>query len=96
MKFNFSKLTLKNVDGTEIKGEVHKELANLIYARTSDLGLVDKAIDIHAGKEVDLTDAELIEVNNLIEIKAQGGQNFFMAFARKALGDYIKSVQAKK
>jgi len=53
MKYNFSKVSIKTLDGQEVK-ELHKILANAIYVSTKDLGLVKVAQDIYDGKEVEI------------------------------------------
>ncbi len=89
MKVNFSKVVLKTIEGEPIKGgETHKNIGNIIYQNARDLGLVTIAQEIYKGNEVDLSDAELKEIKNLINNPSTG----LMAFARKAVLDYIDNI----
>ena len=95
MKFDFSKVKLKDVQGVDIKLDVpfHQTIANQIYSVAADLGLVTKAQEMYKGNVVDFNEAEITEVKALIEKKGANGEYFFFAFTRKALLDYIQSVQ---
>lgn len=90
MKYNFSTIEIKGLDGKQIEGaELHKNIANLIYVQTKDLDLVEKAIAINQAKEVELDKTEIEEVKRLVEDSQSG----LAAFAKKALFDYIDSVK---
>lgn len=89
MKYSFSTIELKDLDGKKIEGGLQKPLANLIYIQTKDLDLVAKALDINAGKPVELDKTEVEEIKRLIEDPQAG----LAAFAKKAVLDYLDSVK---
>ncbi|MCP3684662.1 MAG: hypothetical protein GY861_18500 [bacterium] len=89
MKYNFTKVDLVDLEGKKHPGQegFHKELANLVYSSAKDLSLVETARTIFAGKEVELDKVEIAEIKKLIE------ESPLLAFAKKALIDYIESVK---
>jgi len=89
MKYNFSKVKLTNIDGQEAAKDVHKTLAAVLYNLTSDLDLVEKALKINKGEEVELDKTEIAEVKKVINDPKAG----FFAFVKKGLFDYIDSVK---
>ena len=89
-KYNFSSIKLTDIEGTEAKeASLNKPLGNAIYAQTQDLGLVDVARKIYKGEEVELDKGEVEEVKRIIEDPQVG----FLAFAKKAILDYMESVK---
>jgi len=84
MKYNFSKVSIKTLDGQEVK-ELHKILANAIYVSTKDLGLVKVAQDIYDGKEVEIWQAQAEEIKRVIQDEKTG----FFAFVQAGLLEYI-------
>ena len=92
MKFDFSKIKLTDIEGKPLKkSEVHKSIANALWMSAKKLDLVEVAMEINRGKAVALEKEEVAEVKRLVDDDKQG----FLAFARKAVHDYIESVQKK-
>lgn len=89
MKYNFSTIELVGIDGKKLDAKAHQSLGNAIYTFTKDLGLVDKAMEIYKGKEVDLGDTEIKIIKSIIEDERVQ----FHAFVKKAMLDYINSVK---
>jgi len=88
--YSFHSIELKDLDGKKVpNANVHKVLANALYAQTKDLDLVEKARDINQAKQVELDKTEIEEVKRVIEDPQTG----FMAFAKKAILDFIESVK---
>ena len=86
-KIKFSEIELKDLEGKKIEEtNLHQAIANMIYKFTKDLGLVKKAMDIYAGKEVELTAKEIEEVTRLVE------EGDLMAFAKAAVMDALKKA----
>jgi hypothetical protein len=86
MKIDFSKVELKDLEGKVVKDpNLHKTIANAIYAHTQDLDLVEKARIINSGKEVEFDKTEIEEVKRVIKDPKTG----FFAFAQKALLDAL-------
>ena len=55
MKIDFSKLTIQDIEGKDVIIDISKELGNIIFQQTQDLGELDLAKDIYKNGEVDLT-----------------------------------------
>ena len=92
MKYNFSQTILKDLEGKTIEGhDAHKALAQGLYVGTKDLDLVTKAIEINQGKEVELDKVEVEKVKEFIN----GDQCTLVAFAKKAVLDYIESIKSE-
>ena len=88
MKFNFSKVVAKTLDGTEVV-DLDKFLANVLYSRAKNLTLVDLAHKIHNKKEIEVTQEQLDEIKFIINDENSG----FHAFVRKAFLDFIESAK---
>ena len=85
-KIDFTKVTLVDLEGKKLeKIELHKTVANIIYSFTKEMDLVAKALDINAGKEVDLSAREIEEIKRLVMDEKSG----LMAFAKKGLLDIL-------
>ena len=90
MKYNFSTLSLKDIEGKELKGhDVHKALADGLYVGATDLDLVEIAMKIHKGEEVEIDKVETEKIKQYIK----GEKCVLVAFAKKAILDYIDSVK---
>lgn len=90
MKFDFSKVELKDIKGKVLKkAGVHKIIGNLIYNTTRDLGMVETAQVIYAGKTVDLDKTEVAEIERIID----DPNSAVFAFARKAIHEYIDEIK---
>lgn len=59
MKIDFRKVKTCTFDGTENEWDIAKELANTIYAKTSDIGEFELARSIYNNGEVDLTEEQV-------------------------------------
>ncbi|MBP7118468.1 hypothetical protein KBA63_00110 [Candidatus Woesebacteria bacterium] len=87
MQYDFTNLKVINIDGSD-GAEMDKAFANAIYAQTRDLGLLERARDIHAGKPVDLSETEVIELKRVADSQTNG-EYFFTAIGRKCLHDFL-------
>ncbi len=90
MKYNFSEVQAKTLDGTPVK-DLAKSLANAIYIATKDLSLVKVAQKIHDGEEVELTVPQSEEIKRIIQDEKYG----FFAFVQAALIDFIDNPSKK-
>lgn len=89
MKYNFSNLQLKDIDGVEIQNHnAHKALANGLYINIEDLDIVTKAIEINKNNEVELDKIEIEKIKGFIK----SDKCTLVAFVKKAFLDYIDSV----
>ena len=94
MKIDFSKIAgIRDIEGNLIKfderGTMHKMIGNGIFSKARNFELVDIARDIHAGKEVNLRDSELDEIEALCLSDAC----FNVSWAKKAAQDFIKKTR---
>ncbi len=96
MKYNFSEITVVNVDGEpysekELK-PVHKIVGNHLYNGVRNVDLVETAMIINRGKPVELKPGEAKEIRALL----CGPQSIIVAFVRKAIGEYMDCVEGQK
>ncbi len=96
MKYNFSEITVVNVDGEPYSlGElkpVHKIVGSHIYNGVRNVDLVDIAMSINRGEAVELKPGEAKEIRMLL----CGPQSIMSAFIRKAIGEYMDCVEGQK
>jgi hypothetical protein len=92
MKINFTEIKLVDVDGQKLpESAFHKTIANILYQKVQTLDLVDVAMKINKGEEVEVSAAALKEIETVLLDPKSG----LWAFARKAVKDYIASVTTK-
>lgn len=94
MRYDFTKIELLDIMGKPTKKQgLYKDLANAIYlfASAKNLNLVEVARTIFQGKEVELDKEEIQDIIAIVE----DGRSGFFAFVKKAIKDYIESVQAE-
>jgi len=85
-KLNFSEMKLTEIDGTPIEAfEGHKLVANLLWKHAKNLDLVETAMKINRGEEVEMSESDIKELEALIK----DPQNQLFAFARKTVLDFI-------
>lgn len=89
MKVDFTKIKLCDIEGKEIPDAVfYKTIANILYRQAKTLDLVDLAMQINRGEEVEISGKLLEEVKQIIS-KPESG---IYAYARKAAIVYIDSA----
>jgi len=90
MKFDFTKIVLKDIDGKILKMDMpfHKVIANTLYSKAKTLDLVETARTINKGMPCEMTKDEIAEFIAIVN-----EQNFPHAFVRKSILDYIESVK---
>ena len=86
MKYDFTKIELKDINGEELKAKFHKTIANVVYRFALSVDLVEIAMAINKGKVVELTDSQIKEIADVVK----NPQNGIATFARKAFTDFIK------
>lgn len=93
MKFDFTKVVLTDIDGKVVeKHEIHKAIANVLWSGAKKLDLVEVAMSINRGEEVELEKVDVAELLRLVKDPKAG----FFAYAQKAILDYIESIQNPK
>lgn len=93
MKYNFSKIKLTDIEGKEFpNAQVHKIIANFLYHSAKTMDLVETARFINRGEEVELDKSEIEEIRDLVGDPKQS----IFAYAKKAIFEYIDSVQEKE
>jgi len=86
MKYNFSTINLKDLEGKTIEGhDIHKHLANGLYVGATDLDLVEKAMQINKGEEVELDKVEVQKIKEFVNSE----KCTLVAFAKKAILDFL-------
>jgi hypothetical protein len=93
MKIDFSKIQIKDIEGKMNPRDMSKELGNIIFQNTNDIGELDLARDIYHKKEVDMDKAKAEIVKRYVE-------QYFLAFVKEAilpvLDIIIKEVKPNK
>ncbi len=96
MKYDFSKISVTDVDGNAHKKTalkpIHQIAATKIYNEIRDVGLVEPAIAMNKGESVEFDKGEAKAVRKLL----CGEQSTLFAFIRKAISDYMDSVEKEK
>lgn len=64
---NLKNLKITLIDGSEVEQDISKEIANLIYQKTSDIGMLDIAMTLYKTGSVDLNDQQKKEVIELLD-----------------------------
>ena len=88
MKYDFTKIKLTDIDGKPMKVDFHKTIANAVYRFALSVDLVEIAMAINKGKEVELTGKQLTEISGVVN----NPQSNIAAFARKAFADFTKET----
>jgi len=92
MKVDFTKIKLVDIEGKELPGATyHKTIANILYQNTELLDLVEVAMKINKGEEVEISKEQLLEIKRLVNLKQSG----VFSFARKTTNDFIDSLLEK-
>jgi hypothetical protein len=93
MVFSFNSITLRDInDEVLVNTNLYKTIGNVIYKGTRDLGMLEIAREIYAGKDVNLADDEVAEVERVVSDPGSG----VVAFARQAVLEYITKVKKSK
>jgi len=81
IKVNFSEVKTEDLTGKEMKFDASKDLGNMLYRTTADLGDLDLAQRIYKGGVIELSVPERDKLKSFI-----GGQNCnFLAIVKKAI-----------
>ena len=89
MKFDFTKIVVTDIDGKALgETEVYKAIANVLWLGAKNLDLVEVAMSINRGEEVELEKVDIAELQRLVKDPKSG----FFAYAQKAILDYVDSV----
>lgn len=67
MKIDFRKLELKDVEGNSFEMDIAKELGNIIYSETVDIGELELARSIYLNGEIDVNPAKAEILKKYIE-----------------------------
>jgi hypothetical protein len=78
---------LKTIEGEVMEShELHKAVANLMYRFAQDLDLVEIAMKMNRGEEVELTASQIKELKRLIVSK----ESVLASFSKKAAIEYLE------
>lgn len=79
MKINFKKITVTDLEGNKSTVDISKDLGNVIYKQTQDLGELDFAREIYHKGEIDLSIEQIAIVRKYMDA---GG---FFAFVKEGM-----------
>lgn len=92
MKVDFSKLQMTDIENRVVENAaLHKTIANTLWHNAKNLDLVEIAMVINRGEEVDLNKKDLLEIEALIK----DSKNGIFAFAQKQITDFIEEARDK-
>lgn len=87
MKYDFKKVDIFDIDEKKLPLNVGKTVADLVYRQTTNLDLVEVALQMNKGQEVDLKPADVKEIRRIIDDPRNG----VFAHVRKALKDFFEA-----
>ncbi len=79
MKINFKKIEVTDLDGNKSTLDISKDLGNVIYKQTQDLGELDFAREIYHKGEIELSIDQIATVRKYMDA---GG---FFAFVKEGM-----------
>lgn len=86
MKIDFRKITVQDVDGNKSTVDVSKELGNIIYKNTPDLGELEFAQEIYKSGEVDIDEARAEIIRRYMDVGR------FFAFVKAGINEELNSI----
>jgi len=93
MKYEFSKMQLKDIEGKVVPTqELYKTVANALWLGAKNLDLVDIAMKINKGEPVELSKTEVVEIERVVKNPKSG----IFAFAQHQILQFIEGVKAKE
>lgn len=87
MKYDFKKVDIFDIDEKKVDLDIGKTIAVMVYRQAKNLDLVDVALKINKGEEVELRPADVKEIRQIIDDPRNG----VFAHVRKALKDFFES-----
>lgn len=84
MKTDFTKVPIAGIDGKIEYKDLSKEIGNLLYKTTEDIGDMDLAREIYHEGEVDLTPANVQSLLTLLE------KCHLFAYVKVAITEFLK------
>lgn len=86
MKVDFRNLPVRDIEGNLCPRDIAKEMGNMIYNETADLGELDLAQRIYREGCVDLTDEETQTVRRYVEKN-------YKAFVKRAFDEAVDEAR---
>lgn len=87
MKYDFKKVDIFDINEQKVDIDMGKIVGGLLYRLAKNLDLVDVALKINKGEEVELRPADVKEIRAIID----DPQNGVFAHVRKSLKDFFES-----
>lgn len=87
MKYDFKTVDIFDIDEKKVDFDIGKTIAVMVYRQAKNLDLVDVALKINKGEEVELRPADVKEIRQIIDDPRNG----VFAHVRKALKDFFES-----
>lgn len=89
-KIDFRKIEVKNIEGKKSNLDLSKELGNVIYQKTADLGELELARNIYKNGEIEVNAEQAIILNRYI-------REGFLAFVQESVCPVLDEIiNAKK
>lgn len=85
MKVDFRKICMTDIEGKKTPRDFSKEIGNVIFATTKEIGELDLARDIYHKGEVELTKEQAQMVKGYVDAN-------FLAFAKEAILPALEAV----
>lgn len=90
MKIDFRKIEVTDIEGNNSTFDIHKDLGNVIYKNTPDLGELEFAQAIYKLGEVEVDEERVAIIRKYMDV----GQ--FLAFIKKSVYEQLDSINIKK
>lgn len=78
MNMNLKNLQIEMIDGSFIEKDISKEIANLVYQNTNDIGMLDIAMTLYKTGEVEMDDNQKQIFKSIVDQNVR-------AFVKKAI-----------
>lgn len=92
MVLNFSQINVTSLNGEQLDAvEICKIIANIIYCNADNLDLVEYAMAVKNGGEIDVTPKEASEIKSILICQ----KSALFAYIKKAIRDYIDCALSK-
>lgn len=75
---NLRNLQIEMIDGSFIEKDISKEIANLVYQNTNDIGMLDIAMTLYKTGEVEMDDTQKQIFKSIVDQNVR-------AFVKKAI-----------
>lgn len=90
MKIDFRKIEVTDLEGNKSTSDISKELGNIIYNNTTDLGELEFAQEVYKHGEVEVDSVKAETIRKYMEVGR------FFARIKKGVFDLLDSIDNEK